>query len=341
MLRGGSAAGRVGRSAPTCQERAWQGALRMVCASGGRGESVAVACRPPMAQGPSSSFPRPPHPLATASGRLGESTWLSQAGRARGAAWTMAPGGAATAPHGSLRLFATGRGQGAGDRDRIERRRGDEASAVFTNVARGEKLKMKDLWAIKDKQALYIKEDGSKEEMTVQGVLDEAAVQELSPVLVSGLNGGDMLVMKLMDAGRTRHDLQKKKREAAKKNAGSQSLKELRFGLHIDQNDLNTKMKQAKGFLEQGHRVRIFMQLKGKDFHQGQSLAKTRLDEIAEMVGDSGTQDGKPLMSGHVVSTTLAPKPGAKDGGSSNSAANGKKSKVKDGGNGALDNAGA
>ena len=83
------------------------------------------------------------------------------------------------------------------------------------------------------------------------------------------------------------------------------------------------------------------MQLKGKDFHQGQSLAKTRLDEIAEMVGDSGTQDGKPLMSGHVVSTTLAPKPGAKDGGSSNSAANGKKSKVKDGGNGALDNAGA
>ena len=67
----------------------------------------------------------------------------------------MAPGGAATAPHGSLRLFATGRGQGAGDRDRIERRRGDEASAVFTNVARGEKLKMKDLWAIKDKQALY------------------------------------------------------------------------------------------------------------------------------------------------------------------------------------------
>ena len=185
------------------------GGLRMICATRGGCEPAAVACRPPMAQGPSSAAPLPRNLLAVASGRMGESAWLSLAGRSsrRGAAcWTTVPSGAATAPRGSERLFATGRGAG-------DRRRGDEASAVFTNVARGEKLKMKELWAIKDKQALYIKEDGSKEETTVQGVLDEAAAQELNPVLVSGLNGGDMLVMKLMDAGRTRHDLQKKKRK--------------------------------------------------------------------------------------------------------------------------------
>lgn len=256
--------------------------------------------------------------------------------------------GAAGIPRGFERFFATAagaqkergrdgekggvRGQGGGNRNR-----GDESSEVFTNVARGEKLKMKDLWAIKDKQTLYVKDDGSRQEMTVQQVLDEAAARALSPVLVSGLDGGGMLVMKLMDAGRTRHDIQKKKREAAKKNTGSQSLKELRFGLNIDQNDLNTKMKQAKGFLEKGHRVRIFMQLKGADFHKSQSLATTRLDEIAAMVGESGAQDGKPVMSGHIISTTLAPKPGAKSGSSTHS----NKGAAKDGASSALDTTGA
>jgi translation initiation factor IF-3 len=104
--------------------------------------------------------------------------------------------------------------------------------------------------------------------------------------------------------------MQKKKRESAKKNqGGQQSLKELRFGLHIDSGDLATKMKQAKGFLEKGHRVRIFMQLKGADFHRNQALALKRLDEIAQLIGDAGTQDSKPALSGNHVSTTLVPKP--------------------------------
>ena len=330
--------GVVGREGKLCQERAWESALRTICAARGRRDAAAVACRRPMTHGPGTFTPLP-----LASGRTGKWTWVS-----RGVPRTTPLGGVAGIPRGFERFFATamgaerergregekggGRGQGGGNRNR-----GDEASAVFTNVARGEKLKMKDLWDIKDKQALYVKDDGSRQEMTVQQVLDEAAAQELSPVLVSGLDGGGMLVMKLMDAGRTRHDIQKKKREAAKKNAGSQSLKELRFGLNIDQNDLNTKMKQAKGFLEKGHRVKIFMQLKGADFHKSQSLATTRLDEIAALVGESGAQDGKPVMSGHVISTTLAPKPGAKSGSSTNS----KKGAAKDGASGALDTTGA
>jgi len=207
--------------------------------------------------------------------------------------------------YGAERFFSRPRGSGGERRDG-----GDEASEVVTNVAKGEKLKMKELWALKDKPVLYVKDDGSKEEVTLQQVIAEAREQDLAPVMVSGLTGNAMPVLKLMDVGRTRHDMQKKKRESSKKNTGSQSLKELRFGLHIDQNDLRTKMKQARTFLEKGHRVRIFMQLKGADYHRNQKQALTRLEEIADLVGDSGMQDGKPSISGHVVSTTLAPKPG-------------------------------
>ena len=229
--------------------------------------------------------------------------------------------------YGAERFFARPRGGGGERRDT-----GDEASEVVTNVAKGEKLKMKELWALKNKPVLYVKSDGSREEVTLQQVIAEAREQELDPVMVSGLTGTAMPVLKLMDVGRTRHDMQKKKRESSKKNAGSQSLKELRFGLHIDSNDLRIKMKQARTFLEKGHRVRIFMQLKGADYHRNQKQALARLDEIAELVGDSGIQDGKPSISGHVVSTTLAPKPSGASSKQRGSEGGGSSKQVKGGG---------
>ena len=36
---------------------------------------------------------------------------------------------------------------------------------MVTNIAKGEKLKNKDLWTMQDRKALYIKQDGSKEEL--------------------------------------------------------------------------------------------------------------------------------------------------------------------------------
>ena len=221
--------------------------------------------------------------------------------------------------YGAERFFARPRGGGGERRDW-----GDQPSEVVTNVAKGEKLKMREVSALKGKPVLYVRSDGTREEVTMQAVLAEAREQGLDPVIVSGLNGDNMPVMKLMDVGRTRHDMQKKKRESSKKNTGAQALKELRFGLNIDQNDLKTKMKQAVTFLEKGHRVKIFMQLKGADYHRNQKQALARLDEIAALVGDAGMQDGKTSISGHVVSTTLAPRP----------AGAGNKPKASDGGGG-------
>lgn len=205
-------------------------------------------------------------------------------------------------------------GQGGGER----KNRGDEPSAIITNVGKAQRLSMKDMLAIKDKPALYVKEDGSKEERTVQQILDEAAQRDLDPVLVSAPNAP--LVLKLMDANKTRHDLAKKKRESAKSNTGQKELKELRFGLKIDQNDLKTKMRQACTFLEKGHRVKIFMIMKGgvEGVLRIQSQATGKLDEIAALVSEWGVQDGKPQISGHVISTLIAPKPrgsGAKTSG--------------------------
>jgi len=205
-------------------------------------------------------------------------------------------------------------GQGGGER----KNRGDEPSAIITNVGKAQRLSMRDMLAIKDKPALYVKEDGSKEERTVQQILDEAAQRDLDPVLVSAPNAP--LVLKLMDANKTRHDLAKKKRESAKSNTGQKELKELRFGLKIDQNDLKTKMRQACAFLEKGHRVKIFMIMKGgvEGVLRIQSQATVKLDEIAALVSEWGVQDGKPQISGHVISTLIAPKPrgsGAKTSG--------------------------
>ena len=253
---------------------------------------------------------------------LGIGTHVAFGSRCSGAPFTMPLQG-----YGAQRSLARPPyGQGGGGE--IRKNRGDEPSLIVTNVTKGERLKLKDYWELKDKQALFIKDDGSKVEMTVLQVVEEAAEQGLDAVMVTGQTGQGTPVLKLMDVNRARHDLQKKKRESSKKStSGQQALKELRFGLNIDSGDLKTKMKQATSFLEKGHRIKIFMQLKGADYHRNQSQALVRLAEIAELIGDAGTQDAKPVITGHVVSTYIIPKPTGSSN-SSSSSGGGKKQKL-------------
>ena len=58
-------------------------------------------------------------------------------------------------------------------------------------------------------------------------------------------------VAKIMDYGKYRFELQKKQREARKKQKVI-NVKEVRLSPTIDTNDFNTKMKNARKFLSKG-----------------------------------------------------------------------------------------
>ncbi len=68
-------------------------------------------------------------------------------------------------------------------------------------------------------------------------------------------------VAKIMDYGKYRFELQKKQREARKKQKVI-NVKEVRLSPTIDTNDFNTKVKNARKFLTKGDKVKVSIRFK-------------------------------------------------------------------------------
>jgi len=71
-------------------------------------------------------------------------------------------------------------------------------------------------------------------------------------------------IAKLMDYGKFIYD-QTKQVAKQKAKAHGPELKEVRFGIKIDEHDLEVKTNQVRRFLERGDKVKISVQLKGRE----------------------------------------------------------------------------
>lgn len=91
-------------------------------------------------------------------------------------------------------------------------------------------------------------------------------------------------VCKIADYGKMKYE-EKKKLSEAKKKQKEQELKEITFRPNTDLNDLNHKLVQAKGFLEDGDRVKFTIRFRGREVTHPQ-VGRDKLDWIvAQLVG--------------------------------------------------------
>ena len=117
--------------------------------------------------------------------------------------------------------------------------------------------------------------------------------------------GADPPVCKVIDYGKYRYKQQKKRKEQRKK-AKSTQLKELRFRPRTDTHDFNFKTKHARGFLENGNKVRAYVQFRGRDIiykDQGMEMLKKFIEELQDLA----RIDQPPKMEGRRMTTILAP----------------------------------
>ena len=70
-------------------------------------------------------------------------------------------------------------------------------------------------------------------------------------------------VARIMDYGKYRYELQKKEREARKKQK-TVTVKEIRLSPSIDTNDFNVKLKRVRKFIEKGDKVRVSLRFRGR-----------------------------------------------------------------------------
>lgn len=68
-------------------------------------------------------------------------------------------------------------------------------------------------------------------------------------------------VCKIVDYGKYRYEQARKEKEAKKKQK-TMEVKEVRLSPNIDANDLNTKINQARKFLEHGDKVKVTLRFR-------------------------------------------------------------------------------
>lgn len=124
-------------------------------------------------------------------------------------------------------------------------------------------------------------------------------------------------VCRLMDYGKFKYKEQKKAAEA-KKNRSEVTLKELRVRYSTGQGDLDNKLKQAREFLEEGHKVKFSMRFRGREI-VNMDLGVEVFDKIVANLEDIASIDDRTRPQGRQISITFAPlKTQPKKGASTN-----------------------
>lgn len=113
-------------------------------------------------------------------------------------------------------------------------------------------------------------------------------------------------VAKVMDYGKYRFELQKKQREARKKQK-TVNVKEVRLSPTIDTNDFNTKMKNARKFLAKGDKVKVSIRFRGRAITH-KDIGRDVLSRFAEETKDVASVESKAKMDGRSMFLMLAPK---------------------------------
>lgn len=158
---------------------------------------------------------------------------------------------------------------------------------------------------IRAREVRLIGPDGSQLGIkTRQEALDLAANANLDLVLVAAT--AKPPVCRIMDYGKFKYEQQRKDREA-RKNQKVITTKEIRLSPTIEENDFNTKLRNARKFLEKGDKVKASIRFRGRAITHSQ-IGKTVLEKLAKECEDLSTVETKPKMEGRSMFLILAPK---------------------------------
>ena len=111
-------------------------------------------------------------------------------------------------------------------------------------------------------------------------------------------------VCKIVDYGKFRYEQARKEKEAKKKQKIVE-VKEIRLSPNIDTNDLNTKVNNARKFLEKGNKVKITLRFRGREMAHV-NATKHILDDFAEELKDIAVIEKPAKLEGRSMSMTLA-----------------------------------
>lgn len=157
---------------------------------------------------------------------------------------------------------------------------------------------------IKVKEVRLIDENGENRGIvSIREALTLAAEADLDLIEISPQ--ATPPVCKILDFGKYKYEMQKRKAEA-KKNQKVIEIKELKLRPMIDTHDYEVKIKQAKKFLSDGNKVKFTMRFKGREMNTS-NLGQDVLHRILEDLEGLYKLDSEPKMDGRQMMMLISP----------------------------------
>jgi len=112
-------------------------------------------------------------------------------------------------------------------------------------------------------------------------------------------------VCRLMDYGKYKYERQKEEK-LHKKQQASAVVKELRFHPNTGEHDFNFKVRHAREFLLEGHKVKASVLFKGREILHTE-FGERILRRFIEMLSDIGRVEQDIRLEGSVMSVLISP----------------------------------
>ena len=112
-------------------------------------------------------------------------------------------------------------------------------------------------------------------------------------------------VCRIMDYGKFRYEESQKAKESRKKTV-QVSIKEVKFRPKIGKGDFDTKVRHMHDFLEDGHKVKVTLQFRGREMAHPE-LGSKILDQVIEQLGPLAKVESYARLEGRNMTMVLAP----------------------------------
>jgi translation initiation factor IF-3 len=112
-------------------------------------------------------------------------------------------------------------------------------------------------------------------------------------------------VCRIMDYGKFRYEEAQKAKEARRKTVHV-TIKEVKFRPKIGKGDFDTKMRHLTEFIEEGHKVKVTLQFRGREMAHPE-LGRKILDDVIRTAGPIAKVESQARMEGRSMTLVLAP----------------------------------
>ena len=113
-------------------------------------------------------------------------------------------------------------------------------------------------------------------------------------------------VAKIIDWGKYQYQ-KMKDQQRSKRAAKVSDLKQMRFGLKIGGGDLDVKLRKVRGFLADGHKVRLQVVYKGREMAH-KEIGYDLINKLIDHLEEEAVVEQKPQMAGRNLSVVIRSK---------------------------------